>query len=31
VQAQPGQSGTYTEMIKVAEDWEDKRKRGEYS
>jgi hypothetical protein len=31
VQGQPGQSGTYTEMIKVAEDWEDKRKRGLYS
>lgn len=31
VQARPGQSGTYTEMIKVAEDWEDKRKRGVYS
>jgi hypothetical protein len=30
VQAQPGQSGTYTEMIKVANDWEDKRSRGVY-
>jgi len=26
VQSQPGQKGTYTEMIKVARDWEDKRK-----
>jgi len=31
VQGQPGQSGTYTEMIKVAGEWEDKRKRGVYS
>jgi Domain of unknown function (DUF4760) len=31
VQAQPGQSGTYIEMVRVAEDWEDKRKRGIYS
>jgi hypothetical protein len=30
VQAQPEQSGTYTEMIKVAKDWEDKRSRGVY-
>ncbi len=30
VQSQPGQKGTYTEMIKVARDWEDKRKRGVY-
>jgi hypothetical protein len=31
VQAQPGQGGTYIEMIKVAKDWESKRKRGAYS
>jgi hypothetical protein len=31
VQAQSGQRGTYTEMIKVAEDWENKRERGVYS
>jgi hypothetical protein len=30
VQSQPGQKGTYTEMIKVARGWEDKRKRGVY-
>jgi hypothetical protein len=31
VQAQPGQSGTYIETIKVAKDWEDKRRHGAYS
>jgi len=31
VQSLPGEAGTYTELIKVAKDWEDKRKRGVYS
>jgi hypothetical protein len=31
VQNQKGQEGTYSEMLKVARDWADKRKRGVYS
>jgi hypothetical protein len=30
VQSQPRSKGTYSELIKVAKDWEDKRKRGVY-
>jgi Domain of unknown function (DUF4760) len=30
VQSLPGQQGTYVEMIKVANDWEEKRKLGIY-
>jgi hypothetical protein len=30
VQSLPGQKGTYVEMIKVAQDWEEKRKLGNY-
>jgi hypothetical protein len=30
VQAQPGKAGTYSEMLKVAEDWENKAKQGTY-
>ena len=30
VQSKAGQEGTYIEMVKVAKDWENKRKRGIY-